>query len=124
MKTIIAGSRNITDIFIVRNAVHDAWVFQNIDVTEVVSGGARGVDFLGEILAKEEFFVPLTLFPAQWETLGKKAGFMRNLEMADYADALIAIWDGKSKGTKHMIDIAKRKGLEVFVYEIKEENIS
>lgn len=110
MKTIIAGSRNITDFDEVMQAALDApWV-----VTEVVSGGARGVDCLGEQFG-DGIKVPVTIFPAEWDKHGKSAGYKRNVQMADYADALVAIWDGKSKGTKHMIDIATKKGLSVYV---------
>ncbi len=59
------------------------------------------------------------MYPAAWDTYGLKAGYIRNEEMADNADALIAIWDGKSRGTKHMIDIATRKGLRVYIHEVK-----
>jgi len=58
---------------------------------------------------------PIKQFPADWNKYGKSAGYKRNEEMAKYADALIAFWDGKSKGTKHMIDLAKRYGLKVKV---------
>lgn len=57
----------------------------------------------------------LTIFKADWDKHGKAAGFKRNTEMAKYADALIAFWDGKSKGTKHMIDTAKSHNLKVRV---------
>ena len=59
---------------------------------------------------------PVKKFPADWGGLGKRAGYLRNEQMADYADALIAVWDGKSKGTKHMIDSAASKGLIVKVF--------
>jgi hypothetical protein len=83
----------------------------------VVSGCARGVDRNGEAYAAKHG-IPVALFPADWANLGKKAGMVRNCEMADYADALIAIWDGKSSGTKHMIDTAKSKGLKVYVFRM------
>ena len=79
---------------------------------EIVSGHARGADTLGERYAKERGY-KLTIFPAEWEKYGKSAGPRRNKEMAEYANALIAMWDGKSIGTKNMIDIAKEKGLKV-----------
>lgn len=80
----------------------------------VVSGTARGVDQLGEQFAKD-FSLPVTRFPANWDAYGKQAGFLRDKEMAEHADALIAVWDGKSRGTEHMIDIATEKGLAVHV---------
>jgi len=86
-------------------------------INEVVSGGAKGADYLGEEYAKRNK-IDLTIFPAKWDDFGRSAGYIRNSEMADYADALIALWDGVSKGTKHMIDLAKSKSLKVYIYEL------
>jgi Protein of unknown function (DUF2493). len=89
-------------------------------VDEVVSGTARGADTAGEAWA-EHHGVPVERFPADWDEHGKSAGPIRNQEMADYADAVVAIWDGKSSGTHNMI----RTGREdlgddrVFVYEYR-----
>jgi len=110
MKVIIAGSREITDY----NKVETAIKAINLPITEVVSGTAKGVDRLGEQWA-EAHNIPVKKFPADWNTYGKKAGYIRNEMMANYADALIAIWDGKSKGTKHMINLARTYELVVFV---------
>jgi len=113
MRTIIAGSRTLVSMKIVVAAVAEAgW-----PVSSVLSGGARGVDYLGECWAKTNK-IPLTVCPADWELLGKSAGFARNVEMANDADALIAVWDGISRGTKHMIDTAKAKGLKVYVHNL------
>lgn len=110
MKVIIAGSRDITDLDEVIKAVKSS----GFEITEVVSGTARGVDKLGEEYAKLNN-IPVKAFPADWYNLGKKAGFRRNQEMLEYADALIAVWDGFSRGTQHMIDITHRKGKPYFV---------
>ena len=115
MKVIIAGSRGITSIYHLRRALQESGFFWSI--TEVVSGTARGVDKLGEEWAIEKG-IPIKRFPADWDTHGKRAGYLRNAEMADYADALLALWDGKSRGTKHMIDLARKKGLRVYVMEV------
>lgn len=112
MKVIIAGSRSIEDYNIVLNAIKDS----GLHINTVVSGTATGVDKLGEKFAKY-FDIPVKYFPAEWNKYGKSAGYKRNEQMAEYADALIAVWDGKSKGTKNMIDIASREGLKVFVYK-------
>lgn len=102
MKTIIAGGRNINNAAFVEAAVKECgW-----KVTEVVSGGARGVDGLGEEWAAKNS-VPIKVFPANWKKLGKRAGYMRNQEMAAYANALILVWDGASKGSGHMLAIAR-----------------
>lgn len=110
MKTIIAGSRNITNYEALQHAVTKS----QFTITEVVSGGARGADKLGEDYAHNNS-LQLTTMPADWNAHGKRAGYLRNEEMANYAEALIALWDGHSSGTKHMINLAKRKGLKVFV---------
>jgi hypothetical protein len=113
-KVIIAGSRTIDDFRTIEIAI-DASGFAD-KIIEVVSGHARGVDMLGELWAKENG-KEVTTFPAYWKQYGKSAGFIRNREMAEYADALIAIWDGKSKGTKHMVDRAEKEGLSIYVHE-------
>ena len=110
MKTIIAGGREIHDYGLVLEAISDA----NIDITTVVSGGAKGVDSLGEQYA-EAMNIPLHVQKADWERHGRAAGPIRNRKMAENAEALIAIWDGKSRGTKNMIETAKKLGLLVFV---------
>lgn len=115
MKTIIAGSRTVTNLAVVSHAIECS----GFDITEVVSGQARGVDTLGEIWGRSKR-LPITEFPADWKRHGRRAGYLRNEEMAQYADALIAVWDGESRGTKHMIDIAKKRGLNVYVHRVKQ----
>jgi len=110
MKVIIAGSREIFDYNIVKEAIEES----KFEITEVVSGTARGVDSLGERWAYEHK-IPVKRFPADWDKHGKAAGIIRNSEMANYGEALIAIWDGESRGTKNMIDTAKKKNLQVFI---------
>jgi hypothetical protein len=110
MKVIIAGSRGIEDYPFVEKAIKDS----GFEITEVVSGGARGVDRLGERWAREHG-IAIRQFLPDWNTHGKSAGFIRNDLMVKYADALICIWDGTSRGTKHTLDQAKRKGLKVYL---------
>lgn len=116
MKTIIAGSRSITD----PDAVREAIARSGIRVTAVVSGTAGGVDTLGEKWA-EKNGIPVFRYPADWST-GKGAGFVRNQRMAENAEALIAVWDGGSKGTLHMIGTAHRLGLKVFIHNLKSKS--
>lgn len=85
----------------------------DLSKVEIVSGTARGADRLGERFA-HEFGCKLKQFPADWSK-GRQAGMLRNIEMGNYADALVAFWDGKSRGTKFMIDYAKKKKLKVKV---------
>jgi hypothetical protein len=113
VKTIIAGSRQVTNYQSLLNALKD----YKLPITEILSGHAKGADMLGERYAREHDIL-LTVHPADWDEYGKKAGYLRNVEMANNADALIALWDGTSKGTKHMIDIAKKKNLKVFIYRV------
>jgi len=118
MKTIIAGSRNNIEYQDVLTAIRECpW---SSEITEVVAGKARGVDTLGEQWAIENN-ISIKEFPADWKKFGKSAGHRRNEQMGDYADALIAVWDGESKGTKHMIDYSKNKRLRVFIYNLKEK---
>ena len=117
MKVIIAGSRDIVDEHTVRIALSNAG-YSTQDVSEIVSGGARGVDTVGELIA-DNHDIPVKRFPAEWNKYGKRAGMIRNKEMARYADALVAIWDGQSKGTKSMIEIMKNMDKYVHVETIK-----
>lgn len=111
MRTIIAGSRSCRNFSDVMHAV----AASGIAITEVVSGHANGADKLGEQYAKTAQ-IPCKIFEADWNRFGRSAGPQRNLEMARYAEALIAVWDGQSPGTRHMIDCARRHNLTVFVY--------
>ena len=106
MKTIIAGGRDIHDYEVVLDAIKES----QFPISVVVSGGAKGVDALGERYA-EEMNLPLHIYAADWEQHGRAAGPIRNRKMAENAEALIAIWDGKSRGTKNMIETAEKKGL-------------
>lgn len=108
MKTIIAGTRHFNDYELLSKVCREE------AITEVVSGTARGADQLGERYA-DESGLPIKRFPADWNKYGKGAGYKRNAEMAMYAEALIAFWDGESKGAKHMIDLAKKNNLKIRV---------
>ena len=108
MKTIIAGSRGVDDYELVKQVIEDS----GFEITEVVSGGARGADRLGERWARENN-VSIKQFIPDWDGLGKKAGHVRNRQMGDYADALIVIIIDDSKGSVGMYDYAVRKGLKV-----------
>jgi hypothetical protein len=84
--------------------------------TEIVCGLAKGADTSGKEWA-DCHDIPVTFFPAEWKKFGKSAGALRNREMGNYADVLLAFWDGKSRGTKHMIDYMRYLGKPVFVVE-------
>jgi hypothetical protein len=113
MRTIIAGSRTATNYDDLLRAIQAApW-----KPTLVISGAARGADALGERWACENAVLLLRV-PAEWDTHGRRAGYLRNLEMAKQAQALIALWDGSSRGTAHMIETARSNRLPVFVWRI------
>ena len=114
-KIIIAGGRDFMDYNLLKEKTNK--ILQKKKVTHkivIISGCARGADTLGLRYASENAF-DVEEYPADWDKYGKKAGYMRNVEMAENADALIAFWDGKSKGTKHMIDIATERNLPIRV---------
>ena len=119
MKVIIAGGRDFDDYK--RLCSYCDYLLQNKDDVEIVSGTAKGADKLGEKYAKERDF-SIKRFPADWGTHGNRAGYLRNEEMADYGDALIAFWDGQSKGTQHMINIADKKSLELRIYRYERKD--
>jgi hypothetical protein len=118
MKVIIAGSRNLVDI----KDVEDAIKTSGFEITEVVSGAAKGVDHNGEVWAKKNG-IRVKQFHANWNKHGRTAGYVRNQEMADYAEGLIAVWDGESNGTRDMIRRARKLGLVVHVYTPEKKRV-
>lgn len=127
MRVIIAGSRDFWDYSLLKSECikiftqlkEEGFNTKRPNI-EIVSGTANGADTLGEKLA-HEYYLGLKEFPANWNLHGKRAGYLRNEQMAEYAKddeelgVLIAFWNGESKGTKHMIDLANKHGLRVFV---------
>lgn len=129
-KIIIAGGRDFIKYDVVRR-VCDAMLSKTTDAVEIVSGGCSsglktherpdgswvcGADGLGERYAEEKG-LPVKLFIADWKTFPNSAGPVRNWEMADYSNALIAFWDGQSKGTADIIRKAKEHGRRVRVFD-------
>ena len=110
MRVIIAGSRGINHYAKVCDAVKRS----TFPISRVLSGMAGGVDSLAVRYASENG-LPCDRFPAEWSKWGRRAGYLRNTQMAQHAAALIAVWDGRSPGTKRMIEVAKARGLPVFV---------
>lgn len=116
MKTIIAGSRKgFTYEDVVKAMKKISW-----KPKEIISGGCDGVDTFGEQWAKKRG-IDINVIHAFCHSEGKQAGPNRNRRMADEADALVALWDGESKGTKNMIAEARKRGLKVFIYAKQEE---
>ena len=117
-RVIIAGSRNFDNYKLIVETCNNILP----SYVEVVSGTARGADKLGEKYAEEKGY-PIKKFPADW-TLGKSAGYLRNKEMAKYATEAIVFWDGKSKGTKHMIDLANEYKLKLTIVNYEQTDNS
>jgi hypothetical protein len=108
MRVIIAGSREIIDYPALEQTIADAgW-----PIEEVVSGGCRGVDSMGEQWA-ESRKIPVRLFAADWAAHGRLAGELRNREMASHADGLILLWDGRSPGASCMLHEASKAGIRI-----------
>lgn len=135
IRIIIAGGRDFSNLEFLKESVDEViakLAHKNLTAglgkyavgewhrIEFISGMARGADTLGEIYACQREAI-IHKFPADWNTYGKSAGYIRNELMAKHAvegdcyGVLIAFWDGKSKGTKHMIDLASKHGLDVYV---------
>lgn len=120
LKVIIAGSRHFTNYNFVKQ--HCDFYLKDQQDVEIISGNAKGVDTLGEKYSLEVLSKEATKFPADWKKHGLAAGFIRNKEMAIYADALIAFWDGMSKGTGNMIKLAKKYNLKIRIVDINGNN--
>ena len=116
MKVIIAGDRNFTDYDFVKEKL-DYYLSDKTKSFIIISGNARGVDSLGERYARENN-LPLEVYPADWDKYGKSAGMIRNRQMADVADGLIAFPSFSSIGTKGMINEAKKRGLSIRIVNI------
>lgn len=114
-KLIVAGSRGFTDADRLWNVLNHLanTTYDEFDVS-IVSGMARGADRLAWEFAKDNGVV-CHEFPAKWNQYPRRAGFMRNEQMAQFSDGLLAFWDGKSPGTKHMIETMQRMGKPVHI---------
>lgn len=119
-KLIVAGSRKFNDDFLLECKIE--WFLRcletTIEGTIIISGTARGADQLGEKYAEENNMEVIRM-PADWNKLGKRAGYVRNQEMAKKADACIVFWDEESRGSKHMIDIAQKEKIPLCVVKYK-----
>lgn len=115
LKLIVAGGRDFNNYALLSEQIEGlaTGLYQDYAVS-IVSGTARGADALGARFANEHNVV-LHEFPADWGKYGKAAGFIRNREMADFSDVLLAFWDGESHGTAHMIQTMRLQGKPVHV---------
>lgn len=115
LKLIVAGGRDFNNYPLLDKTLNYlAFHFYVNEQISIVSGTARGADSLALIFAKAND-VKTYEFPANWNQHGKSAGFIRNAEMAQFADALVAFWDGQSRGTNHMIEYMQKLSKPVHI---------
>lgn len=113
MVVAIIGSRTFFDF----KRVEEEILKLKLDITRIVSGGANGADQLGELFANK-YNIPLIIYPPNWDEYGKAAGFIRNKEIVNDADLIIAFWDGKSSGTKNTLDLALSIGKPTYLVRV------
>ena len=107
MKVAIIGSSNLH--------VHDLELYLPKETTEIVSGGARGIDSDARAYAQQHG-IPIKEFLPDYERYGRSAPLKRNLLIIEYADVVLAFWDGQSHGTKYVIDNCRKTGVPVKVF--------
>lgn len=111
MRLAIIGSRTFEDYHLLSCSII---IFLSKNITEVISGGASGADSLGERFANYYHF-PIKIFKPEWTKYGKAAGFIRNQQIVDNSDMILAFWDGKSRGTQDTIEKAKKAKKPTFI---------
>lgn len=116
MKICVCGSRTITNYKIIEQGINNILRENNFLATELISGCATGPDKLGETWAAKNG-VNIVRMPADWKKYGLSAGYIRNCQMADISDIIISFWDGKSRGSKHMIDYCKKISKKIFIFD-------
>lgn len=108
MKLAIIGSRTFNDYDVLKKEC------DNLNIEEIISGGAKGADSLGEKYAIENN-IKFTIFKPDWKKYGKRAGFLRNTDIINSCDSVLAFWDGNSKGTQHSINLAHKHNKPVTI---------
>ena len=111
-KIVVAGGRTYTNTGMVFICLEK--IVQKGDV--IISGHAKGVDMMGELYAQKNNLA-CEIYPAEWDKYGRSAGPRRNEQMAQVADKVVVFWDFKSRGTKNMIDMAKKYKKELFIFD-------
>ncbi len=120
MKVVIFGSRTIVRYTTIKACIEKVVKEHSLLITEIISGGARGVDTLGENYGLENQ-IPIVRRKPDWKKYGISAGYRRNTDMAILCDAGIAIWDGVSRGTAHMVSELKRLGKPCYLEIVEPE---
>ena len=121
MKILVAGSRNYYDYAEFSEVMN--YTHKKYNISEIVSGGARGADSLAERYAKENN-IPIKVFKADWDKYGKSAGFIRNADMHNYLSQFedrmcLCFWDGQSRGTAHNFKLSKDNNTRLVCYNFK-----
>ena len=111
MKLAIVGSRTFSDFNLLQRTMN-FFIFE--DIKEIISGGARGADFLGKRYA-ENYAIKFTEYLAGWDKYGKSAGFIRNQTIVDNCDMVLAFWNGESRGTADTIEKARKAKKPTFI---------
>jgi hypothetical protein len=109
MKLAIVGSRTFNDYELLCGVIDEVK-----DIELIISGGANGADSLAEKYAKDHS-IPTKIYHADWNKYGKRAGYIRNVDIITNCDCVIAFWDCKSKGTKHSIDLANTQKKKLLI---------
>lgn len=123
IKLSVVGSRTFDDYEILSQTIDKIKAHYNYNIIQIISGGAKGADMLGEKYAiKNEILT--RLFLPDWKTYGKRAGFLRNVDIIKNCDVCIAFWDGESKGTKHDIDLCNEHNKTCFIYNFKTQKLT
>jgi len=112
-KLAIVGSRSFDDYELFTEIMGKFLIGKQIDL--IISGGAKGVDTMAEHYAKVKGIQTIIHKP-NWEKFGRPAAFIRNRQIVEDSNIVLSIWDGDSNGTKHSMDIAKKLGKELFVF--------
>ena len=122
MIAAIVGSRDFNDYDKLCKFIYKTCIDENYSIREIVSGGARGADKLGEQFAKN-YNLSLKIYEADWQKYGRRAGFVRNVDIIKYCDICFAFWDGESHGTKHDIELCEQYGKPCYIcyYKNNEE---
>ena len=115
MKLAVVGSRSFNDYDLLSFVLDEYYELSGNNLI-LVSGGALGADSLAERYSIE-WSLPICIFKPDWTRFGKSAGYIRNKDIVNFADEVVAFWDGKSKGTKHTIDLAERQNKTLVVIE-------
>ena len=115
MRLAVVGSRDFLDYDYLKRSLLDTFPLEEVE--EIVSGGARGADNLAERFAREHN-IPVMVFPADWKRLGRKAGPIRNADIVRRADVIAAFWDGRSRGTKNSISLARKAGKKTVIFPV------